>query len=178
MDTIDLLGWSGMSLALAGTQMRTKTTMFCCDVGCSLFNVLYFNALGAVGGVLSSALFLFMSVVGLMITQHPPFHALFWIIYPLILLAAFNSVSVGGWLEISPHAVVFLAAVGKQSSSMFVTRVLLLLSNAPALLYGVTTKSTPYITSTLLFTAFSVFAMLKEWSGFARESGEEKVKPT
>jgi hypothetical protein len=158
----DAFGWLGMVLGLAGTQVSSKTGMFLFDIGCSVANALHFYLLGAPGGVNGQLLFLTMSALGLLATLRPQNSASFLLVYPLIVLASWNAVAQKGPLEILPQCVVLLSAIGKQLDSMLHCRILILLSNVPCVWYGLAIGSSAYVTSTLVFTAFSAFAVRSE----------------
>lgn len=162
MDLTEALGWLGMVLALAGTQADSKRTMFALDALCSVTNAVHFVLKDAIGGAIGQAIFLFMSVVGLTIVQRPSLAPLFFAVYPLLAMSAWHGVSEKGMVELLPMSVVLLAAVGKQLDNMLLTRLLILASNVPALLYGYAIASSPYVVSTAVFTAFSAVAVWKE----------------
>jgi hypothetical protein len=158
----DLTGWLGMLLGLAGTQVSSKAAMFLFDIGCSVANALHFYLLEAPGGVMGQLLFLTMSALGLLATLEPRTKAMFWLVYPLIVLASWQSVAQKGLLEILPQCVVLLSAIGKQLDSMLHCRILILLSNIPCVWYGLAIGSRAYVISTLVFTACSVLAVRTE----------------
>merc|ERR1711934_378828 len=105
-----------------------------------------------------------MSVIGVAIAARPSLAPLFFSVYPVLLTAAYQAYAAGGLLELLPQSVVLTSAIGKQADSMMLTRMLILLSCVPSLLYSYIIGSTPYMTSCAIFTVFSVVAVYNELS--------------
>lgn len=164
MDLTAALGWLGLILSLAGTQARTKFSMFVLDAATSVSNALHFYLSDAPGGASGQVIFLYMSMIGIASAARPSLKPMFVTVYPLLAVAAYQAHEAGGALELLPQSVVLTAAIGKQMDSMLLTRVLILVSCAPSLVYGYVIGSTPYVVSCAIFTVFSIVAVFNELS--------------
>lgn len=159
-----LLGWVGLAFALASTQATQKRDLLLCDIACCVFKILHFFLLGAPGGAVAQSLFLVMCLLGLLVDTHRKYRPLFYLIYPLLLVASWHEVSTSGAVELLPQAQVLMAAIARQLHDMLAIRVVILASNVPAFLYGVIEGSHAFMASTLIFMGFSSVAVRNQWA--------------